>query len=237
MTETIDRPDTEERLASTPRDKLLIAAALAPKAVGRRLIMLHGEWDGCAKPRRPVEHDIAALAKSLLVTRKPSYVISPERMERHLTLMTMAGCRAEAQREAQGWYTNERLRVVGCLQSLPAARKGLAEAAAAKGMENAEAKALSVLAWWLDSVCPVCNGRRYTTIPGTNRLSNRLCPAHVGCGGLGERQLPHGADGRILEAMIGDFIYRARQQINALEKGFTAVQWNKDKGKVLSPKC
>lgn len=237
MTETIDRPDTEERLTTTPRDKLLIAAALAPKAVGRRLIMLHGEWDGCAKPRRPLEHDIAILAKSLLVTRKPAYVINAERMEAHLQQMKPAWCRAEASRLAHLWYTTERLRVIASLKSLSTACEGLEEAAKLKGIENAKAKVLSVLAWWLDPVCPVCSGRRYTTIPGTNRLSNRLCPAHGGCGGLGERQLPHGADGRTLEAMIGDFIYRARQQINALEKGFTAVQWNKDKGKVLSPKC
>lgn len=225
---TIDeQPCVEERLSSAPGKRLLIAAALAPKIVGRRLIMLHGEWDSCAKPRRPMEREIEALAKSLLVTRKPVYVISPERMERHLNHMKPAWCRVEAIRQAQLWYTNERLRVLGNLKSLQSARDGLAEAAAAKGVENAKGKVLSVLAWWLDHQCPVCSGRRYTTVPGTNRLSSRLCPAPKdgGCGGLGERQLPHGADGRVIESMIMDFIFRARQQINSLDRGFTGVRW------------
>jgi hypothetical protein len=237
MTEIIDKPDLEERLATSPRDKLLIAAALAPKAVGRRLIMLHGEWDGCAKPRRPLEHDIAILAKSLLVTRKPFYVISPERMEAHMQQMKPAWCRNEAQRLARLWYMNERLRVIGRLQSVVAVRAGLTKAATAKGMQNAEAKVNAVLEWWLDPVCPTCGGRKYTTMPGTSRLSNRLCaqPKDGGCGGTGERLLPHGADGRTIEALMGDFIYRARQQINSLDKGFTAVQWNKDKFKLRSP--
>lgn len=236
MTETIDRPDLEERLATAPRDKLLIAAALAPKAVGRRLIMLHGEWDGCAKPRRPLEHDIAILAKSLLVTRKPLYVIDPARMEAHQQQMKPAWCRTEAQRLAHLWYTNERLRVIASLKSLPAARDGLEEATKMKSIENARSKVLSVLAWWLDPVCPVCSGRKYTTMPGTNRLSNRLCgTSGDGCGGTGERILPHGADGRVIENTLVDYLHRARQQISSLDRGFTAVRWNKEKFKLRSP--
>lgn len=234
MSDIVDRerekkPDLEERLTTTPSHGLLIAAALAPKVVGRRLIMLHGEWDACAKPRRPLPHDVELLAGSIIEKRRPAYAISPERMADHLQRMTSAWARAEALRQAHLWHTNEHLRVLGCLNSLPAARDGLAEAAALKGVENARGKVLSVLAWWLDHQCPVCNGRRYTTMPGTNRLSSRMCPPPQdgGCGGLGERQLPHGADGRVIEALIHDFIHRARQQINSLDKGFTAVQWKR----------
>lgn len=212
----MDKPDLEERLATNPRDQLLIAAALAPKAVGRRLIMLHGEWDGCAKPRRPLPHDIYAIRKTL--QGRAPLVLSHKHLD--------AWPEREARRMANAWYTNERMRVIGRLKSVAAVRRGLTDAAVAKGMENAEAKVLGVLGWWLDPTCPVCSGRKYTTMPGTNRLSNRLCgTTGGGCGGTGERQLPHGADGRTIEAMVGEFIYRARQQINALDKGFTAVRW------------
>jgi hypothetical protein len=221
------KPDLEERLTTSPSHNLLIAAALAPKTVGRRLIMLHGEWDACAKPRRPLPHDVELLAGSIIEKRRPAYVISPERMDEHLQHMTSAWARAEAERHAQAWYTSERLRIVSCLKSLPAARDGLTEAAWLKGVDNARGKVLSVLAWWLDPVCPVCNGRRYKTMPGTARLSNRICPVDSGCGGTGERVLPHGLDGRLIEGLMIEFIYRARQRINSLDKGFSAVQWKR----------
>lgn len=235
MTETIDKPELEERLATTPRDKLLIAAALAPKAVGRRLIMLHGEWDSCAKPVKMQEHHVEALYRATPRLRPRAFCINQTEMDAHYAQepkMRKDAARAEAER----WYTNERLRVVSCLRSLPAARDGLEEAARLKGVENARGKVLSVLAWWLDPVCPVCSGRKYTTMRGTNRLSNRFCgTTGHGCGGSGERTVPHGADGRLIERLLINCIHRARQQIGALDRGFTAVQWNKEKFKLRKP--
>ncbi|MDQ0040837.1 hypothetical protein [Variovorax boronicumulans] len=236
MSETLDKPEVEERLSSNPRDKLLIAAALAPKAVGRRLIMLHGEWDGCAKPLRPQEHHVEALYRAMPRLRPSAFCINQAAMDAHYVQEPKKRKEA-AKAEAERWYTSERLRVISCLKSLPGARDGLEEAAKLKGIENTRAKVLSVLAWWLDPVCPICSGRKYTTASGTNRLSNRVCPQPEkgGCGGSGERHLPHGKDGRVIEALMIDYIHRARQQINSLERGYTAVQWNKDKFKVRSP--
>jgi hypothetical protein len=47
-------------------------------------------------------------------------------------------------------------------------------------------------------------------MPGTNRLSDRVCRS---CRGSGERPLPHGEDGRKIEALMIDFVQRARQNI------------------------
>lgn len=57
-----------------------------------------------------------------------------------------------------------------------------------KPMRLAEARKLgwSVLLWWLDGVCPHCQGRRYELVPGTQVVSDNLC--HV-CDGSGRPPL------------------------------------------------
>ena len=82
------------------------------------------------------------------------------------------------------------------------------------GMDGAASKVRAVLVWWLDHQCPRCNGTKYEVVPGTNRQSSRTCrPSPQGCGGSGERQLPHGRDGRLIEAHMIDCLHRARQKI------------------------
>ena len=56
-------------------------------------------------------------------------------------------------------------------------RDGLEDAAPRKGVEIARGNVLSVIAWWLDPKCPVCDGRKWVVAPGTSRLSNLTCRA------------------------------------------------------------
>ena len=216
-----DKPTIDESLARAANSSnmrlvaerrgdpdLLIAAAKAPKVVGRHLIALHGEWDGCAKPRRPLQHDIERLAKDLPNPKEgdPPLVDAKARMERARTL-------------ASSWYETEKVRALMRLKSLDRVREGLGDAATLKGVENAHAKVLAVLAWWLDHTCPTCNGTKREMMPGTNRLSDRACRT---CRGSGERPLPHGEDGRKIEALMIDFVQRARQNIAGLHWGHQA---------------
>lgn len=41
-----------------------------------------------------------------------------------------------------------------------------------------------VLLWWIDGVCPHCQGRRYELVPGTQMVSDNLCWACDGAGRL-----------------------------------------------------
>lgn len=54
--------------------------------------------------------------------------------------------------------------------------------------KQAQAVAGTVLLWWLEGVCPHCEGRRYELVPGTQITSDNLC--HV-CAGKGKEPVEH----------------------------------------------
>ena len=67
--------------------------------------------------------------------------------------------------------------------------------AQALGVERPSAAATSVLAWWLDSTCKPCEGRKFEHIAGTPSLSTRHCKA---CRGSGKAHLAYGEAGKDL---------------------------------------
>lgn len=196
---------------------MLIAAAKTPRVVGRHLIALHGEWDGCAKPRRMMEHDITALRKTL-PAGAPPLVLAPKHLD---TWADNELKRRQRQAEviANGWYEQERMTSVARLKSLERVKVGLLDVLGAK-IENPEPKVLGVLAWWLDAVCPKCGGTGQLAVAGNGRQASRPCPSRHrgGCDATGQRPLPHGHDGRIIESAILECISRARQHIGAYRK-------------------
>ena len=199
---------------------MLIAAAKTPRVVGRHLIALHGEWDGCSKPRRMLEHDINEIRKTLPAKRAP-LVLAPKNLEAW-SGNELKRRQKQANEIAQGWYEQERMRAFARLKSLDRVKKGLLEIFTDKKIEidAAEAKVLGVLAWWLDCTCPKCSGTGQLAVPGNGRQASRACPAHErgGCGGSGHRALPHGPDGRLIEATINECLSRARQHIGAFRR-------------------
>jgi hypothetical protein len=224
-----DRASVDERLASaantsnlrldlregSPRGDadILTAAGWTSKTleyvVGRHLIALHSEWDRAEHPRAPLPHDIERIVAKL-PPMVDIEVTAPNGSKTRKSVPRLV----EAKAEAEKWYDLERVRLLGKLKTLPAAQACLVQWAEEKGIEGAPAKVRAVLFWWLDHQCPRCNGTRYEVVPGTNRQSNRTCrPAPHGCGGTGERPLPHGKDGRLIEAHMIDSMYRARQKI------------------------
>ena len=193
--------------------EILTAAGWTSKtveyAIGRNLIALHSEWDGAEHPRAPLPHDIERIAAKL-PPMVDIEVVGPDGSKTRKSVPRLVAAKAEATK----WYDLERQRLVGKLKTMPAAQAGLVEWATLKGMEAPAAKVRAVLFWWLDHQCPRCNGTKYEVVPGTNRQSSRTCrPAPQGCGGSGERQLPHGRDGRLVEAHMIDCLHRARQKI------------------------
>jgi hypothetical protein len=190
----------------------LIAAGKTPRVVGRHLIALHGEWDGCAKPRRILDHDIAAIAKAMPLERPRlvlahSYLDGWPKMEPKLRATS-------AHALATRWHEQECVKAYARLKSLGRVREGLLDVIG-KRVSDPAPKIAAVLAWWLDHVCPACQGTRRERMPGQNRLSDRACRV---CGATGERPLPYGEAGRIIERAIEDCIGKARQQIGSYRR-------------------
>ncbi|HWT21654.1 MAG TPA: hypothetical protein VN280_22355 [Variovorax sp.] len=226
-TETEMPPTVDERLAVaantsdmtlTPERQgvaiMLIAAAKTPRVVGRHLISLYGEWDGCAKPRKLLEQEVTAIRKSLPAA-KPPLVLSQKLMEAWPE-KEFKRRQKRAEEIAAEWYESQRLHAFGRLKSFKRVRTGLIEILGAK-IDSPEVKVGGVLAWWLDSACPKCNGTGQLAIAGNGRQSLRPCPSRHrgGCDATGQRALPHGLDGRLIEATILECIGKARQHIAA----------------------
>lgn len=192
---------------------VLIAAGWTSKSleyvVGRHLMALHSEWDRAEHPRMPRLRDIEQIAAKL-PPMVDIEVVAPDGSKTRKSVPRLAAAKAEAEK----WFDLERNRLLGKLKTLPAAEAALVLWADQKGIESAKLKVRAVLFWWLDHQCPRCNGTKYEVVPGSNRQSARTCrPAPQGCGGTGERNLPHGADGRRIEAHMLDCLHRARQKI------------------------
>lgn len=117
------------------------------------------------QPRRPLDHKIEAIFKLMPRIQPLAFCISPTAMDDHYTREPKMG-RDRTKLQAKTWYQNGRLRVIGCLKSLPSVRDCLEDAAPRKGIEFARGKVLSVIAWWLDPKCPACDGRRCLVAPG-----------------------------------------------------------------------
>lgn len=236
MTINPDAITIDERLASAANTSnlkveaerrgdgdVLIAAGWTSKTleyvIGRHLIALHSEWDRAEHPRAPHPHDIERIAAKL-PPMVDIEVVAPDGGKTRKSVPRLVAAKVEAEK----WFDLERLRLLGKLKTLPAAQAGLVEWATLEGIDGAAAKVRAALFWWLDHQCPRCNGTKYEVVAGTNRQSNRTCPppSRGGCGGAGERQLPYGQDGRLIEAHMIDCMHRARQKIQK----FTAQSHN-----------
>lgn len=189
---------------------LMIAAGWSDSRVGIALLRLHSEWDRAEKPRKPTPEAIKALAASLLVTRRPAFVISPERMDEHLNRMRLAWCQEEARRQAQDWYMREMAKLVNKLKSLPAVRQGLTAYVPKWGIAEASLKVPAVIAYWLDQTCHHCNGLKFAKVANAPALSTKACRA---CNGSGIAPVPHGQEGRRVANYMDECLQKGRDSI------------------------
>jgi hypothetical protein len=189
---------------------IIIAAGWSESRVGIALLRLHSEWDKAEKPRRPSAEAIKAIAGSLLVSRQPVYVISQERMDRHLNSMKPVWCQEEARRIAQDWYMREMAKLVNKLKSLPEVRLQLTAYVPKWGIQEAAVKVPAVIAYWLDQTCHHCSGLKFLKIEGAPSLSTKACRP---CSGSGIAPVPHGQEGRRVANYMDDCLQKGRDSI------------------------
>lgn len=177
--------------------------------IGRALMALESEWDGIGAPRKPRQHDIDALTSTMPMEQKDE--------ETGLTaLTTEKQRRAMASDAAYAWYEQERLRTVQRLRTLPAAQFALAQWIAREGIDQPEGRALSMLAWWLDHLCPKCTGTKLDPLPTGGRGATRACKA---CSGRGERGLPGDHHSRRIEQQMNESRQNALQALRRFTAG------------------
>lgn len=187
MTETTNKPTTEERYTSAidatnlrvEADRsgdadFLIASGWSQSRIGSALMRLHSEWDGAEKPRR-----------------------------------ALPGPKVTKQ-ECTDWYIHEVKILLGKLKTLPEVRQQVAIQAAKWMAPDPLDTAAAVVAYWLDQTCHVCEGRKFQSIPGTPGLSIKHCQA---CQGTGLGKVPHGPDGRKLLNWIDECVHCAQASI------------------------
>lgn len=197
---------------------LLIAAGWSKSRLGALLMRLHSEWDGSAKPSRPTDAAIEALASTYprkqKGTRKvKSYVIFDGRQVAvEQTVPHMVLDIASAHAEAFRWYEAELRTLVGRLKTLVDARREVTLQAMKWRIQDPEETAGAVLKYWLDQTCHACDGLKFRPVAGAPALSNRICAA---CGGSGISPVPCGQEGRRLVNYVDDCVQRARKSIQS----------------------
>lgn len=100
--------------------------------------------------------------------------------------------------------------MMGKLKALPQARQMMARQMTFWGVADAEAKAGSIIRWWLRPLCPQCHGTKEKVVPGSNRQSGRPCNA---CDGVGTTRIPHGQEGRRLANYLDECVVQAQKSI------------------------
>lgn len=161
---------------------ILAAMAWSKKRLGTELVRLASQWDR-EKPARRRPRTVA------------QFMAMGHPRER---------ARLEATREKHelaGAYYRAVLEALGKLQNLPAIAADLTVQAASWDIEDADAKAMAVLRYWLDPTCKVCEGRGAPLIAGTNQASPHKCPD---CQGRGKTLPPYQEEGRRLATYLDE---------------------------------
>lgn len=203
---------------------MVLAAGMSKYRMGMALRRLMTEWDSCAKP---VPMDAAAVERlAQTYKREPLFLDSANKVknpnggrvfvpsskprdlpEYVIPLML-------AKRESEAWHAHELGLLLQRLKTMPLVRDGLTHHAEELGIENAAHVAASVLMWWLNPLCPVCQGRKLKVIAGTGRTGSKNCGK---CKGAGESKIPHGSTGGRL---IGYIKFCLRQSAADLRSRF-----------------
>lgn len=160
----------------------LIAAGWSKSRLGAALMRFHSEWDGCEKPRRQSHERIQLMAKTFKARADGKVEFSPG-----VWMAPMAA----AHRQAHDWHIHEVKLLLQKLKTLPDVRRELVMWTAKQGIENPEGRVAEIIIWWLDHVCPACDGLGKDKIPGTPSLSHKDCRV---CHGTGETKIPGNYD-------------------------------------------
>lgn len=218
----VERDHTRNNIAD-----ILIAAGWSRAHFGTSLLRLQSEWDSCAKPRALSAAAIRVLAGTFEKERGPDGKVwfdFPNERAR----VTPADA---ARYQASEWHLHELGLLFQRLKTLPQVRDMLMSWGSCKGIESAGVKAASVVAWWLNHTCPMCNGGGYELVIGTNRQSNRLC---THCKGSKKVKLPYGLDGA---AMVGEIERSLHQATCSMGAATSSRRREKADGQTAKSSC
>jgi hypothetical protein len=144
---------------------IIIAAGWNQSRIGGALLRLHTEFDGIERRRKAA-------------TKDDFLPIGPSNRDQRKAAARLA---RQANDEAMG-------KQLEGLRSLPDVFQQMTLQLVKWRVQDAEAKAIDVLLWWLAQACPECGGTKFKVAEGTGRHTGKVCQA---CLGTGKREMPH----------------------------------------------
>lgn len=170
---------------------ILIAAGWNQSRIGGALLRLHTEFDGAEKMKMAAARDFLPPGKG-------------GKEERRV-----------ASRRAHEFNLHEAGLLLQKLKAWPDVRTQVTLQLVKWKVEEAEAKAVDVLRWWLAQACPICSGTKMQVASGTNRHNGKICHD---CSGTGVREIPGGhewqREGRRLANWLDQCVGRYRASLS-----------------------
>lgn len=179
---------------------VLIAAGWTKGILGHALMRLRSEWDGSAKPTRQSPEQILVTASKLPRTVE---------IEGVAVVRTDKELLALASQQADAWFMTELQLLRVRLKSLRTVHDQLKQWAVVHGAIHPERFAHNIVCYWLDSVCPACDGKGQGVIEGSPVLGHTCKTCH----GTGKRREPMGDLGRQALSMMDECVMTARNSM------------------------
>lgn len=216
MNDTTERPTLEEayltasttsnlkvETARTGAADILIAAGWSSARLGGALQRLHSDWDRSPKPKRVDKAAILRIAGELKEADLKEKAAALAASRAYLQPPPALG---RAQAVAHTWYFAECAAAIGRLHALPAVYRQVVIKLSLWSVEAPEHKAAEIVRWWLNQICPACEGTKLQVVEGTHRHNGKVCR---GCSGTGLRTVPHDQVGRkmanYLDSCVADW--------------------------------
>lgn len=194
--------DTREGAPRSDSD-VLAAAGWCESRIGSALLRLHTEYDGAEHPKLMKPQDF--YRAPIVIPKNGGKPTDAEKREAEADAKKFSEDQCEERNKTQQLLMRSKLK------TLPAVLYQVEEQLKKWGEEDAKAVANAVVIWWLQQVCRSCHGRKFEIVPGTARLSNKMCKP---CGGTGHARIPHSDIGRRTANFIDDCVCRARLSIS-----------------------
>lgn len=170
---------------------------------GMALLRLHSEWSSAAKPRRMCAAALEEIIRRLQAADRQAEATARRNGEPYTRPGPVAH---RAQAEAERWFASELRLLAISLKSRAAVWDQLTPWAAIKGHDPEDVA--EALLYWLAPGCRNCEGRGQARVPGTPKLTGRLCHK---CQGTGNAPHPRGT-ARIL-GHLDEAVSKARQSL------------------------
>lgn len=165
---------------------VIIASGWSQMRIGGAILRLHTEFDSTPKPRM----------------LEAEYFLPPGKATKDQ--------RKHANKQAHEFNLNQMGLFLERLKALSDVRGQVVLQLVKWSVEDAEAKAVEIIRWWLHQCCPVCNGTKFQVVEGTGRHNGKACRE---CHGTGKREAPHGQVGRRAATWMDQCVERNRASI------------------------